>query len=298
MTLSPTDPSLTPSQFLSANSNIMSELLPKHGAILLRGFPVPDPHSFSAFIKSLNLQEQPYIGGNAVRRVVAPRVFTANESPPTEKIPFHHEMAQAPKFPSKVFFYCHQPSVKGGETPIVLSNEVCAVLRSKFPTLYRRFKEEGVKYIRTMPMDDDSESALGRGWKSTYQTDSKAVAEEEMRKAGTEWEWLANGDLKTTSKKLSAIRTVDGKEVFFNQVVAAYTGWNDKRNVGERAIVFGDSGEYLPEDDMKELVVEMDKLAVAFVWEQGDVLIIDNRLAMHSRKPFVKPRIVLASLAR
>jgi len=86
--------------------------------------------------------------------------------------------------------------------------------------------------------------------------------------------------------------------VFFNQVVAAFTGWNDSRNVGEKAIVFGDSGDYLPAAEMAKFVKEINKLAVAFEWEQGDILIIDNRLAMHSRKPFVKPRVVLASLAR
>jgi len=43
---------------------------------------VPDANSFSAFIKTLDYEEQPYIGGNAVRRVVAERVFTSNESPP------------------------------------------------------------------------------------------------------------------------------------------------------------------------------------------------------------------------
>nr|VDC71798.1 unnamed protein product [Brassica rapa] len=44
-----------------------------------------------------------------------------NESPPDQKIPFHHEMDQVPEFPSKLFFYCEVEPNSGGETPLVLS---------------------------------------------------------------------------------------------------------------------------------------------------------------------------------
>jgi hypothetical protein len=118
-----------------------------------------------------------------------------------------------------------------------------------------------------------------------------------------EWTWLPNGDLKTTSRKLSAVRTltnIGGKnfEVFFNQVIAAYTGWNDSRNTSEKAVVFGISRETLPKAEMDQIVDLMNDLAVAFDWQAGDVLLIDNRIAMHSRRAFVKPRVVLASLCR
>ena len=273
--------------------------MPLHGAILFRGFDLPTPSHFSALVQSgFCYEEQPYIGGNAVRTIIAPRVFTSNESPPSQKIPFHHEMAQVPRFPTKVFFYCQTPSTKGGETPIVLSSTISDLIEKEFPVLFRKFRDEGVKYIRTMPTEDDASSALGRGWCSTYQTRVKEVAENEMRKDGVEWEWLPNGDLKTISKRLEAVRVVDGKNVFFNQVVAAYTGWNDSRNVSEDAIVFGKSGDKLPKAEMTKIIEIMDENSVAFKWEAGDVLLIDNRLAMHSRKPFVKPRIVLASLCR
>jgi len=297
---SPGGKSSLPSWLSSNRSLLFSTLLPKHGAVLLRGFSVPDAAAFSEAVLSMELEEQPYIGGNAVRSVVAERVFTSNESPPTERIPFHHEMAQVPRFPTRVMFYCETPSASGGQTPIVLSNEVSDYLELEMPDLFSRFKREGVRYVRTMPKEDDATSALGRGWMSTYTggKDDRAVCEQEMRKDGVKWEWMENGDLKTVSKKLSAVREVDGRSVFFNQVVAAYSGWNDSRNVAEKAVVFGDSMEQLPKDQMTKLIGKMETLSVSFDWEQGDVLIIDNRLAMHSRAPFVKPRRVLASLAR
>ena len=147
-------------------------------------------------------------------------------------------------------------------------------------------------------MEDDPTSALGRGWKSTFKTEDRAAAEEAMRVDGFDWEWLDNDELKTKSKVLSAVREVGGKEVFFNQVIAAYSGWNDSRNVAESAVVFGESGDPLPKKEMASFIERVNALCVSFEWKQGDVLIIDNRQVMHSRAPFVKPRRVLASLAR
>ena len=43
-------------------------------------------------------------------------------------------------------------------------------------------------------------------------------AEAAMAKIGTEWEWLANGDVRTTSAVVPAIRTDKrtGRKMFFN----------------------------------------------------------------------------------
>jgi hypothetical protein len=56
-----------------------------------------------------------YIGGAAVRTQITSRVFTSNESPPSEKIPFHHEMSQVPEPPTHLFFYSEIPAEVGGE---------------------------------------------------------------------------------------------------------------------------------------------------------------------------------------
>ena len=44
---------------------------------------------------------------------------------------------------------------------------------------------------------------------------------------GTTWEWHDNGDLSTRTAAVPAVRVNPrtGKKVFFNSVVAAYTGW-------------------------------------------------------------------------
>lgn len=69
-------------------------VLHQHGAILFRGFSVSTAAGFNDVVEAFGYEELPYVGGAAPRTNVVGRVFTANESPPDQKIPFHHEMAQ------------------------------------------------------------------------------------------------------------------------------------------------------------------------------------------------------------
>lgn len=139
-------------------------------------------------------------------------------------------MAQVPKFPSNLFFFCDIPSEAGGETPIVLSNIVYEQCFREMPEFVRELEDKGVIYTRTIPEEDDSESAIGRGWKSTFLTEDKRVAEERCTAHGGSFEWLDNGNLKTITKVMPAIRTDQrtGKKMWFNSIVGgSLCGWDN-----------------------------------------------------------------------
>jgi hypothetical protein len=153
-----------------------------------------------------------------------------------------------------------------------------------------------------------SQHCTGRGWKSTFLCDSKEDAEAALRKLGSTWEWLPDGHtLKTITATVPAVR-VDNTgtnrslaKTFYNSIVAAYTGWNDSRNVGERAVVLARDGpeeSYLDPAAIRDAVSIMQEICVAIPWKAGDVMLVDNRTAMHSRRPFEGPRRVLAGLVR
>ena len=61
---------------------------------MFRGFGLVSAEDLHDVIEATCLQGMEYVGGAAVRTQLTPRVFTANESPSTENIPFHHEMAR------------------------------------------------------------------------------------------------------------------------------------------------------------------------------------------------------------
>mmetsp|Transcript_12565 Transcript_12565/g.12188 ORF Transcript_12565/g.12188 Transcript_12565/m.12188 type:complete len:320 (+) Transcript_12565:88-1047(+) len=291
--------------YIQNKRNEIDNLLLTHGAILFRGYEIYSAEDFDSIVVSTQLNGMEYLGGAAVRTQITPRVFTANESPSSEKIPFHHEMSQVPQPPTHLFFYCETAPKDGGETPILKSSEVCRRLTEIHPDFMDRLKSQGVKYVRYMSRKDDSTSAIGRGWEATYLTNTKEGAESALTKQGSSFEWLPGDVLKTITKPLPAVRTDrstddtkrTGTTNFFNSIVAAYTGWNDSRNRGSEAVVLGD-GTPVPAVFIKDAVAIMDEICVALPWERGDVLLIDNRTVMHSRRPFQGPRRILASLVR
>lgn len=270
----------------------------EHGAILFRGFPLTTPEDFDAFVAAFDLQNFPYEESlsNAVRIVKTPRVFTANEAPPNVNIYFHHEMAQTPIYPSRLFFFCEQPAAEGGATPLCRSDIVWERLAARCPQFAKDCEAMGVKYTNVMPTDNDPTSGMGRGWQSTLRTTTKEDAENRLRSLGYSWEWLDNGDLRATTPVLPAVRQLaDGRKTFFNQLIAAFQGWKDTRNDPSKAITFGD-GTPLDRDAVNVATELAEKLAFNVPWQRGDVALVDNFVTMHGRRTFSGTRKVLASL--
>lgn len=85
---------------------------------------------------------------------------------------------QVPEFPSKLFFFCEIEPKKGGETPIVLSHIIYEKMKEKHPDFVQQLEEHGLMYIRVLGEGDNPASPIGRGWKSTFLTDDKSIAEQ------------------------------------------------------------------------------------------------------------------------
>lgn len=285
--------------WVNNNKSELHDLLIKHGAVLFRGFPVENSDSFEQMLNETDYKNMPYVGGAAPRsQVTESRIVTANESPASEKIPFHHEMAQVPTPPGYIYFYCDIASPKGGATSILHSGEICKTFFDIAPDFAKKIEEQGVRYIRVMPEVTDTTSAIGRSWKDTFLVNTKEEAEAKMREAGMSWEWLENGNVRTETKVLPAIRYDDEtqQKVFFNSIVAVFTGWNDDRNKGEKAVSTAD-GEFMDKKALMQLVAAMDEKCVNFKWQDGDVLWINNHTVLHARQPFEGDRRILASIA-
>lgn len=284
--------------WLSEEGEALKQLLIRHGAMLLRGFPLTSAEQFEEHLNHTPFENMPYVGGAAPRNQVASRIVTANEAPASEKIPFHHEMAQTPNPPGYIFFYCDIAAPSGGATSILHSGEIYRRFAERHPAVAAKIEAEGVRYIRVMPEQTDNNSAIGRSWKETFQVDNPADAEKVMREAGMRWQWLDDGNLRTETATLPAVRydaEIDQK-VFFNSINAVYNGWNDSRNTGETAVVTGD-GQYMDAAVMADITAAMDELAVNFKWQPGDVLWISNYSVLHARQPYEGERRILASIA-
>lgn len=79
---------------IKANRSWLDSLLHRSGAVLFRGFNVSSASDFNDVVESSGYEDFSYgVGGAGSRTKVTGRVYTANEAPPDQDIPFHHEMS-------------------------------------------------------------------------------------------------------------------------------------------------------------------------------------------------------------
>lgn len=284
--------------WISENREDLDRRAAEHGSILFRDFPVETDRDFDAFIAAFGFPNFKYEDSlsNAVRTNRTERVFTANEAPPEVTIYLHHEMAQTPIYPSKLFFYCEHAPDSGGATPLCRSDVLFEKMKKEMPQFASDCEEKGLLYRNVMPSSDDAASGMGRSWQSTFSASTREEAEEAVAKLGYTCEWLPDGCLRATTPVLPAVRDLgDGRQSFFNQLIAAFKGWKDERNDPAKAITFGD-GSPLDPADAHRVADLAEEITFDVPWQRRDVALVDNYVTMHGRRTFTGTRKVLASL--
>jgi hypothetical protein len=204
-------------------------------------------------------------------------------------------MAQTPFYPSRLFFFCEQPAETGGATPICRSDVLVVRLQEQHPQFIADLITKGLKYRNILPDQDDPQSGMGRSWRSTFHADTPEQCEANMAEIGYTGEWRDDGSLVSTTPVLDGIRSLaDGRQTFFNQLIAAYRGWGSDENSGP-PITYGDG---TPLDDVAVTAAceIADELTFNVPWQQGDVVLVDNYVTMHARQTFTGTRKILASL--
>jgi hypothetical protein len=284
--------------WLARESESLCHQARRHGALLFRGLPVRTAEDFHRFVAAFGLPAFTYEDSlsNAVRVQRTPRVFTANEAPPTVQIFFHHEMAQTPLYPARLFFFCEQPAAKGGATPLCRSDVLLERLAERCGRFVQDCLEKGLRYSNVMPAANDAGSGMGRSWQSTLRAATPAAAEARLHALGYSWQWQDGGNLRATTPVLPAVRQLpDGRRTFFNQLIAAFSGWKDARNDPAKAITLGDDTP-LDRAAVSTAVQLGEELSFDVPWQRGDVALVDNLVTMHGRRTFSGTRKVLASL--
>jgi alpha-ketoglutarate-dependent taurine dioxygenase len=280
------------------SKTIVSDLINTHGFVVFRGYGIQSDQDFHRFVEGLGLENFKYADSfsNAVRHNRTDRVFTANEAPPNVEIFLHHEMAQTLTFPGALFFFCEKAAESGGATPICRSDRTLKTLETQNPTFIAKLRSVGVKYRNSMPSEANHESGQGRSWKDTLTVNSAHEAEEKLAALGYQFNWLEDGGLSVQTPALAAVDHFGrGKDVFFNQIVAAAAGWTVAADDREPRLCFGDDSP-IEHADLADTIKAAYQHTVDLEWQTGDVALLDNLKVMHGRRPFEGSRSVLASL--
>ena len=289
-------------QWVGNNLDILSKELNSTGALLFRGFPVADANSYDAFFSAFEYANFTYKESlsNAVRINHTEYVFTANEAPKDVEIYLHNEMAQTPIYPERISLFCEAAALEGGETAICRSDILYSALHNAEPELMDKLEKTGVKYTTSMPAEDSPESGQGRSWRGTLSVETVEEAEEKLQKLGYSWQWTEDGALKAQTSAIPAIRELEnGRKVFFNQIIAAYMGWHGVKESPASALCFGDNSDF-SKTFLDTIVTTAEAITFDIPWQDGDVALVDNNLAMHGRRPYsgVRKRKVLVVLGK
>ncbi len=165
--------------WINKNKVSIENFLEEHGVILFSDFPVKNAENFDHFVTAFNFETFTYEKSlsNAVRINKTDKVFTANEAPKEIEIFLHHEMAQTPIYPHRIFFFCKSTSEKGGETPLCRSDHLYDAIYRENESLLKNFEKYGVIYNSIMSDGDELVSGQGRSWQKTLGVKNKNEAE-------------------------------------------------------------------------------------------------------------------------
>ena len=87
-----------------------------------------------------------------------------------------------------------------------------------------------------------------------------------------------------------------GKETWFNSICLLHPAGqpNDQGKSSPWNVTYGD-GQSIDSNDVERAAETLKGQGVAFKWQKGDVLLLDNSLTMHGRNSYTGPRKILAA---
>jgi len=268
------------------------------GCLLIRGLPVASTGDFAAARDVLLPTRANYKEKATPRSDFGEGVFSSTDLPAVQPIRLHNENSYTLDFPGALLFGCLIAPHEGGATTVGDMREALRLL----PTgLRERFERAGWLLVRNF-----SEMA-GLPWQTSFATEDPAVAQQYCDDNTIGYEWLAEGELRTTQRR-SAIIThpITGERSWFNHV-AFWNQWTldpDVRDVlvetyGENGLPFatylGD-GTVLTRDELDALNAVYDQVTVRESWQRGDLMIVDNILCAHGREAFVGDRRIVVGM--
>ncbi len=317
----------TITSWLEVNHDMVQQKLTEHGAILMRGFQVNNEEDFQEVALGVEKDLKNDYQGTSPRNQRTQYVFNASELPDYYPIMQHCEMSFLPSAPRRLFFFCKTAPEGGGETPIVDFRKVWAQMD---PTIRADFEKKGIRHIRNYSGPNDK-SLLKlwelKAWPEIFNTTDKAEVSKKCEETNQPYEW--NGDKLRLLNEKEAYQDhpETGERVWYNHLQVFHRDAakieyqhikKERPNFRNRMVsmilsfmtvlkhmtvdpmdesmhtTFRD-GSPIPLGHVEHVQDLIWKNMVAFKWQKGDVIALDNFSTSHGRLPYKGPREILVS---
>ncbi|WP_112248831.1 TauD/TfdA family dioxygenase [Kribbella monticola] len=277
----------------------LDDLLVEEKALVFRGFGV-DPDHLDPVMDLLLPGRLAYVHGNSPRTKVGDNVYTSTEYPPEYTISMHNELSYAHSYPSRLMFFCQQAAETGGATPVVDGVRWLEALDDEITDAFA----DGVRYLQNL----HGGMGLGKSWQDTFETSDRDEVTAFLAESAADVEWTKDGGLRIIQLRPATIKhPVTNTEVWFNQA----DQWHPAGLGDETAQALA---QIMPAEELPQAVTLADGTpipdawavqirdrgldsAVDVNWNTGDVLLIDNLLVGHGRRPFTGARRVLVAMS-
>jgi alpha-ketoglutarate-dependent taurine dioxygenase len=282
-----------------SNRGLLEDRILNHGGILFRGFNVSTVSEFEQFMTALAGELLDYSYRSTPRTQVSGKIYTSTEYPAHQTISLHNEMSYTRQWPMVIGFFCVEPAAEGGETPIADSRKVFNRIDSEIRELFTR---KNVMYRRNYG------ESLDLPWQVVFQTQDRAEVESFCRQAGIKFEWKSDERLRTSQVcQAVASHPRTGEMVWFNQAHLFHVS-SLKSEIRESLLASADGelprnafyGDGSPIEDsvLEEIRAAYLNEAIVFPWHRGDILILDNMLTAHGRRPYRGARKIVVGMAQ
>jgi len=284
-------------EWAANNREFLRQRLQRHGGILFRGFNLSSVDEFELLLRSVAGELLEYSYRSTPRTQVSGRIYTSTEYPAHQTIPLHNEMSYTRHWPMILGFFCVEVAPEGGETPIADSRKVFNLIDA---AVREQFARKQVMYVRNYG------EALDLSWQNVFQTEDRDEVGAYCRSAGIEFEWKSDDELRTRQVcQATATHPDTGEQVWFNQAHLFHvSSLGDQiresllaSSAGEppRNACYGD-GSPIEDATLAQIRAAYDRETVVFPWQRQDILLLDNMLAAHGRRPYRGMRKIVVGM--
>lgn len=318
LVIAPKDPGLSLAEFqhwAETHQLELKTLVAKHGAVLFRDFSVQNADDFAAVFQAvLGRHAMDYLGGEGSRTKVKQGVYTSTEAPAWAHIPLHHELSCTDRPSSYICFYCNIAPAPGSGQTLLGDTERVTQAILQHPDVWDLFQGKIIKYISRHPPEGSLFATVNvthRTWQSSFETQDPLEVERICQAKGFEFHWL--GDWIEVIRRAPAVKGPDDTfdhPYWYNQAHLYHGnprirgGWLNhllanalyiNSSTRQYDVEFED-GSMIPREIIYQIYDVLEQETILFDWKEGDVLIVDNKRALHGRAPYEGKRRILAAM--